>query len=337
MRAPDREAGRADHFRSARPGPRSTTLCPLGFGGPPDCGSESWTGFKCMRLQARHSCWILGGRSLAGLWKERRMGARRAVGSNSISDAEQLLCLLMTAAQVESSTGPAPTRTDEPTAWSTRAPDGHRHRISRHHRILNGLFREVHREGCAGLPGAATTSWRQRTMRVVPRATPRSRSSTVRPVDHAGDRHRSASSGSSGARYDVTAPRGSRSTSSRRRPACGSAPRRMIGLLRSFSSTSSRSTPDEGGNRLGTTVNQSAQPRRSVVATHLEQAAADHREFPRGAHRFPAEPATWSCRDRLFECGWSWSVVRDAPEIETREGRRAAGRRRRGQAYSTAP
>jgi hypothetical protein len=99
----------------------------------------------------------------------------------------------------------------------------------------------------------------------------------------------------------------------------------MIGLLRSFSVNVFAVDSDEG-TRLCNTVNQISLPRRSVVAqlhNQLRQTIASFREVLIGS----GQTSDLELPDRLFECGWSWSVVRGAPTIDTVEevGRQPEG------------
>ncbi|MEH1012442.1 SCO2524 family protein [Micromonospora sp. CPCC 206060] len=91
----------------------------------------------------------------------------------------------------------------------------------------------------------------------------------------------------------------------------------MVGLLRSFSVYPFDADSPEG-QALIRTVNQGHLPERQVVAqlrSALEQTMASFREITIGSGQvLELDPA-----DRLFECGWSWGVVKDAPAIKTEE------------------
>ncbi|MBO4205173.1 SCO2524 family protein [Micromonospora echinofusca] len=91
----------------------------------------------------------------------------------------------------------------------------------------------------------------------------------------------------------------------------------MVGLLRSFSVYPFDADSPEG-QALIRTVNQGQLPERQVVAqlrSALEQTMASFREITIGS----AQVLELDPTDRLFECGWSWGVVKDAPPIETGE------------------
>lgn len=91
----------------------------------------------------------------------------------------------------------------------------------------------------------------------------------------------------------------------------------MIGLLRSFAvNVFDVDSPE--GQRLVSTVNQSNQPQRQVVAKlrkELVQTMASFREVMIGS----GQVADLESVNRLFECGWSWGIVGDAPDVETTE------------------
>jgi len=93
----------------------------------------------------------------------------------------------------------------------------------------------------------------------------------------------------------------------------------LTGLLRSFAVNVFRADSDFG-RELIRTVNQERRPVHQVVEelqAALREVNARLRDdvtIGSGA----AEGNELDSPNRLFECGWSWGVVRDAPEIETR-------------------
>lgn len=92
----------------------------------------------------------------------------------------------------------------------------------------------------------------------------------------------------------------------------------MVGLLRSF--TVKVFTPDSAAGRiLIRTVNQDGRPER-VVIEEVKEALAEVRagilDFTIGSGQSSEFEEN---SNRLFECGWAWGVVRDAPEIKTDE------------------
>ncbi|MGW0432540.1 SCO2524 family protein [Micromonospora sp. NPDC003197] len=91
----------------------------------------------------------------------------------------------------------------------------------------------------------------------------------------------------------------------------------MVGLLRSFSvNVFDVDSPE--GQALCRMVNQGGLPQRQIVAQlrrELRQTMASFREILIGS----GQVADLESPNRLFECGWSWGVVKDAPTIKTEE------------------
>ncbi|GID91880.1 SCO2524 family protein [Amorphoplanes digitatis] len=92
----------------------------------------------------------------------------------------------------------------------------------------------------------------------------------------------------------------------------------MVGLLRSFS-VNVFSADEPYGRELVRTVNQERRPSRQVVdelreaLREINARLRDDVTIGSGA----AEGSELDLPNRLFECGWSWGLVTDAPEIET--------------------
>jgi hypothetical protein len=92
----------------------------------------------------------------------------------------------------------------------------------------------------------------------------------------------------------------------------------MVGLLRSFS-VNVFSADQPYGRELIRTVNQERRPSRQVVdelrkaLREINARLRDDVTIGSGA----AEGGELDLPNRLFECGWSWGLVTDAPEIET--------------------
>lgn len=93
----------------------------------------------------------------------------------------------------------------------------------------------------------------------------------------------------------------------------------MVGLLRSFSVNGFDAYSAEG-QALCRTVNQSGLPDRRIVdelRLALRDINARLRDVTIGSGAGVAEDLDRP--NRLFECGWSWGVVKGAPKIETTE------------------
>ncbi|SBT45976.1 SCO2524 family protein [Micromonospora narathiwatensis] len=102
----------------------------------------------------------------------------------------------------------------------------------------------------------------------------------------------------------------------------------MVGLLRSFS-TFVFTSSDEYGVRLCDMVNQDEVPRRELVAALREQlrdTMASLRSVVIGSGRVTEDLDN---SDMLFECGWSWGIIAGAEEVPTTE---PIGRQREGSA-----
>ncbi len=89
----------------------------------------------------------------------------------------------------------------------------------------------------------------------------------------------------------------------------------MVGLLRSFSVNVF--TPDSKfGSNLLRTINQSRRPTSDVIRdfqNRLLETTASFREILLGSAQEKKDDLARP--DRLWECGWSWGVLRDAPPI----------------------
>lgn len=92
----------------------------------------------------------------------------------------------------------------------------------------------------------------------------------------------------------------------------------MVGLLRSFSTFVFTST-DEYGQRLCDMINQDELPRREVVAAlreQLRETMASLRSVVIGSGRVTED---LDSSEMLFECGWSWGIISGAEEVPTTE------------------
>ena len=91
----------------------------------------------------------------------------------------------------------------------------------------------------------------------------------------------------------------------------------IIGLLRSFGIYVFDADSEEG-RRLCRTVNQAGLPERRVVED-LREALREIRAGLRDVTIGVAPTEGLENPNRLFECGWSWGVTKGAPQIETTE------------------
>ncbi|MER5333748.1 SCO2524 family protein [Micromonospora sp. NPDC002717] len=92
----------------------------------------------------------------------------------------------------------------------------------------------------------------------------------------------------------------------------------MVGLLRSFS-TFVFTASDEYGVRLCDMINQDELPRREVVAAlreQLRETMASLRSVVIGSGRVTEDLDN---SEMLFECGWSWGIIAGAEEVPTTE------------------
>lgn len=91
----------------------------------------------------------------------------------------------------------------------------------------------------------------------------------------------------------------------------------MVGLLRSFS-VNVFDANSASGRALCRMINQSRLPERRIVddlQRALWEIRAGLRDLPLGS----GQAIDLDNPNRLFECGWSWGIVKDAPSIETTE------------------
>jgi len=92
----------------------------------------------------------------------------------------------------------------------------------------------------------------------------------------------------------------------------------MVGLLRSFT-VNVFTVDSRQGEILCRTANQTGSQRDALVSAlrkSLEEVRAGLRDLSIGSGQVESDLEN---SNRLFECGWSWSVVRDAPKIQTSE------------------
>ncbi len=267
-----------------------------------------------MRVQPRQQLLEIWEAVVRSSWKDGEWTPGGRFGSNSISDAEQLLCLLLPATQVETFGLDRPDQTDDRMVDALRRM-GTATDIPRViTRILNGYFERYTEKGAPifsgggyyELYGSEEDPLPEHTTLPIVDSFALSITLSLATLGFIRVYRRSVT------RADVRSQIDQLEAAASLRLSAA-----MIGLLRSFSVNVFPVDSDEG-NRLCTTANQSGMPRRSVVAQlHLElrQTIASFREVLIGS----GQTSDLELPDRLFECGWSWSVVRDAPEVETTE------------------
>jgi hypothetical protein len=267
-----------------------------------------------MRVQPRQQLLDIWEAVARSSWSKDGWAAGGRFGSNSISDAEQLLCLLLPATQVETFNLDRPDQTDDRMVEALRrlgtATDIPRVIT----RILNDYFDKYTENGAPVFSGGGYYELfdgpgeppLEHTALPIVDSFALSITLSLATLGFIRVYRRSVN------RADVRSQIDRLEASATLRLSAS-----MVGLLRSFSVNVFPVDSDEG-NRLCTTVNQSGQPRRSVVAQlhrELRQTIASFREVLIGS----GQTSDLELPDRLFECGWSWSVVRDAPEVETSE------------------
>ena len=269
-----------------------------------------------MRIQPRQQLLESWAATVRSAWDERekrwRWGGRD--GPNSISDAEQLLCLLMPATQVGAFNLDRPDETSEEMLRALR-PLGNATEIPR---TLISILREYFDKYTAedGTPTFSGSSYfasggvgkptkdqlrldivdsfaMSVTLSLAVLGFLRVLRTAVRRED-------------SRAEIDALEDQASVRLSAA-----------MVGLLRSFT-VNAFDIDSPFGQALIRTVNQGNLPQRQVVAQlrrELRQTIATFREILIGS----GQVRDLDSPDRLFECGWSWGIVEGAPPIETEE------------------
>jgi hypothetical protein len=275
-----------------------------------------------MRVQPRQQLLEIWEAVTRTSWKNDQWVPGGRFGPNSISDAEQLLCLLLPATQVASFNLDRPDQTDDRMVRALRGM-GTATDIPRALTRILADYYERYTEGVtpvfAGggyyeLDGSEDDVPVEFTELPIVDSYALSITLSLATLGFARVFRRSVSRGDLLQSIDEL-----ENAASTRLSAA------MIGLLRSFS-VNVFPVDSAEGDRLcntinqGTTVNQGRLPKRSVVAqlqVQLRQTIASLRDevlIGSGGRVTDLEEP-----DRLFECGWSWSVVKGAPEIRTTE------------------
>ena len=269
-----------------------------------------------MRIQPRQQLLEIWAATVRSSWDERakvwRWGGRD--GSNSISDAEQLLCLLMPATQVTAFNLDRPDETAEEMIRALR-PLGNATEIPR---TLIGVLREYFTKysGEDGTPifsgstyfasgGVGKPSKDQLDLDIVD-SFAMSVTLSLAVLGFLRVLRAAVRREESKAEIDALESQASVRLSAA-----------MVGLLRSFT-VNVFDVDSQFGQALIRTVNQANLPQRQVVSQlrrELRQTIASFREILIGS----GQVSDLDSPDRLFECGWSWGIVTEAPPIETDE------------------
>jgi hypothetical protein len=254
---------------------------------------DVWT--ATVRSSTRSGQWEFGGRD----------------GSNSISDAEQLLCVLLPATQVAAFALDRPNSTSESMAQAL-AGLGDVNRIPmRLARILTTYFSTYVDE--SGRPSFAGGSYysgvggneptKEQQSRDIVDSFAISVTLSLATIGFVRIYRTSVTRRSSQDELDAL-----EKLASARLTAA------MVGLLRSFASHSF-DTSMPYGQILVDTIRQDGQKTRTAVErfrSELQQTIASFGEVLIGSGQID----DLDIDDRLFECGWSWGVVHDAPQID---------------------
>ncbi|MFB9235797.1 SCO2524 family protein [Plantactinospora siamensis] len=277
-----------------------------------------------MRIQPRQEILEIWRATVRSCWQdgEWRWGGRR--GSNSVSDAEQLLTLLLPAAKLPVMSLDDPDRTDDEVIDALN-PIGGAIEIPR--RLVEVMFDYYSRYtdesgtpifGGAGylspVDGGPDLTDEQRAQHIVDSFAV-STTLTLATIGFVKVYRASTQRRDLLARLDAIEEMASVRLSAA-----------MVGLLRSFSTNIFTSAEDYGV-RLCDMVNQDGLPRRELVAAlrdQLRDTIASLRSVVIGSGRMTEDLDN---SDMLFECGWSWGVIAGADEVPTSEpiGRQPAG------------
>ncbi|MER7335213.1 MULTISPECIES: SCO2524 family protein [unclassified Micromonospora] len=269
-----------------------------------------------MRIQPRQEILDIWRATVRSCWQngEWHWGGRS--GSNSISDAEQLLTLLLPAARVPVLSLDDPDRTDEEVIEAL-SPIGGAIEIPR--RLVSVLIDYFTRyTDDAGTPifsggsyltpldGGSELTDEQRSLDIVDSFAV-SVTLTLATIGFV-KVYRGATK-----RRDLLTQLDALEAMANARLTAA-----MVGLLRSFSTFVFTST-DEYGLRLCDMINQDELPRREVVAAlreQLRETMASLRSVVIGSGRVTEDLDN---SEMLFECGWSWGIIAGAEEVPTTE------------------
>ncbi|MEO3928383.1 SCO2524 family protein [Micromonosporaceae bacterium B7E4] len=265
-----------------------------------------------MRIQPRQELLEIWAATVRSSWQDGKWQWGGRDGPNSISDAEQLLCILLPATQADFGLD----RPDETAEEMIRAlrPLGTATQIPR---ILIQVLTEYYQRYT---DKSGTPVFSGRTYFQTDGGEPSEQQLDLDIVDSFAMSITLSLAAIGFARVFRTAVRREeilREIDELENMASARLTAAMVGLLRSFAVNVFDVDSDEG-QALVRTLNQSNLPQRQIVAQlrrRLRQTIASFREVMIGS----GQVADLDSPNRLFECGWSWGIVRDAPEVETTE------------------
>ncbi|MDW5330041.1 SCO2524 family protein [Plantactinospora sp. KLBMP9567] len=265
-----------------------------------------------MRIQPRQELLEIWAATVRSSWQDGKWQWGGRDGPNSISDAEQLLCILLPATQADFGLD----RPDETAEEMIRAlrPLGTATQIPR---VLIQVLTEYYQRYT---DKSGTPVFSGRTYFQTDGGEPSEQQLDLDIVDSFAMSITLSLSAIGFARVFRTAVRREeilREIDELENMASARLTAAMVGLLRSFAVNVFDVDSDEG-QALVRTLNQSNLPQRQIVAQlrrRLRQTIASFREVMIGS----GQVADLDSPNRLFECGWSWGIVRDAPEVETTE------------------
>ncbi|WP_341720536.1 SCO2524 family protein [Micromonospora sp. FIMYZ51] len=279
-----------------------------------------------MRIQPRQEILDIWRATVRSCWDKGEWHWGGRSGSNSISDAEQLLILLLPAAKIPVLSLDDPDRADDEVVEALGAIGGAIEIPRRLVSIMIDYFRRYTAEdgtpifGGGGyltpIEGGPELTEEQRSLDIVDSFAV-SVTLTLATIGFVKVYRNATQRRELLAQLDeLEAMAGIRLTAA------------MVGLLRSFSTFVFTST-DKYGRQLCDMVNQDELPRRELVAAlreQLRETMASLRSVIIGSGRVTEDLDN---SDMLFECGWSWGVIAGAEEVPTSE---PIGRQREGSA-----
>ncbi|MEV6275251.1 SCO2524 family protein [Nocardia sp. NPDC051832] len=267
-----------------------------------------------MRIQPRQQILDIWRAMMATCWDGRQWSWDGIVDRNSISDTEQLLCLLYPATEIDNFALDNPGRIEgdvrvalEPLGYDEPIPSAI---VS----LLENYLRNNTRDD--GQPDFSAGSYLESAD---PEREPTKVQRTIEVVDAYS---MSLTLCSAGLRFLRAYDAAAKSTSTKRRIetlAAGLSARltaAMAGLIRSFTVTAVAPKSPEGQAMIGM-LNQTGRPERMVVADFTRTMDRVRARLRSGVD-IGLDDATRDALDdehMLFECGWSWGIIRGAAPV----------------------